>query len=50
MTDQPMEITYDCGHVQKNVGVLTMALRAHLSSCQDQACRADVEETLREHS
>lgn len=41
-----MAITFECGEELTNVGVLSMALRHHLTTCTNEACRRDVESEL----
>ena len=41
-----MEIEFDCGTIVPNVGELVLAMRSHLMFCIDQACIADVKQTI----
>lgn len=43
-----MEIEFDCGTTAKSVGVVSMALKYHLTVCTDEACKADVQAYLDE--
>ena len=45
-----MELEFDCGVIVASVGVLTMALRHHLTVCTDVACIADVNRELAKQS
>jgi hypothetical protein len=41
-----MQLEFDCGIVAPNVGELVMALRYHLTICEDVSCKKDVEENI----
>lgn len=49
MDGQPMTIDFDCGATATNVGELGMALKHHLSECDDPQCVADVNATLKQY-
>ena len=37
-----MEIEFECGHTANNVGIPSMAIRAHVGQCNNQACQAEL--------
>ena len=41
-----MDIEFDCGVTAAGIGEPVLALRHHLTICEDSACRADVEAEL----
>lgn len=45
--ENTMEIEFDCGTIAPNVGVLSMALKAHLEVCVDEACKQDVLDNIK---
>jgi hypothetical protein len=41
-----VEIGFDCGTIVYNVGEPLLAMRYHLTICEDESCMADVEESI----
>lgn len=41
-----MELEFECGTVKKNIGILSMALKAHLKECKNNKCIEDCKKEL----